>query len=73
MPLLLPKPDAPTLESIQRLRNNGDFQRFVKHQQALYAFFLETLVTSAPADVARLQGRAAQLQDMFVLLTKESP
>lgn len=67
-----PKPDQATLESIARLKNNSDFQRFTKHHQALLDYFKEVLVSCTPADVPRFQGRAAQLQDLFTLLTKDS-
>lgn len=68
----LPKPDTRTLEALARLKNQPDFQLFVKHQQALYDYHKEMLVHCAPADVPREQGRAAQLQDLFSLVNKDS-
>ncbi len=67
----LPKPDARLLEAVARLRNSPDFQAFAKHQQALLDYTKDVLVNCTPADVPRFQGRAAQLQDLISLMTKD--
>lgn len=64
----LPKPDQRTLDGLARLKNQPDFQLFVKHQQAMYAYYTEMLVTAAPADVQSLQGKALQLRDFLDLV-----
>ena len=68
-----PKPDKPLIESLQRLRNSADFQRYAKHLQALLDYRKDLLVTSAPADVPVIQGRALELQDLLKLHSKDTP
>lgn len=67
MSTALPKPDDKLKASIHRLRSNVDFQQFVKHHEQLLVWTTNALVNSTPDNVAPLQGRARQLQDLLDL------
>lgn len=67
----LPKPDKQLLDSIYRLKNTPEFQLLVSYQRALLEHHKNALVTAAPEDVPRMQGRAANLQDFLDLLSKD--
>ena len=73
MSLAVPKLDTRTLEGLQRLKNNHDFQLLVKHQTALYEYCKEALVACDPAEAPRIQGRASQLRDFLNDLKKGTP
>lgn len=65
-----PKPSPELLESLARLRNMPDFQRFVKYQREMQDYHKHLLVTAPPADFPALQGKAQEQQAFFTLLEK---
>lgn len=68
-----PKLDKRTVEGLQRLRNNADFQLYAKHLTALYENCKDRLVACAPDSIQPLQGRATMLREILDDLKKETP
>lgn len=61
------KLDTKQASSLDRLRNNQDFQSFRAHMQARLDGVKRLLVTAQPQHVSELQGRARELIELLDL------
>lgn len=67
----IPKPNDRLKTELRSLRTHGVIKGLTEHLQALLDHHKGRLVVSSLQDVPHIQGRAAQLQDLIDLLTKE--